>query len=91
MVRMMSSGVAYKSLLGFECWVSNRWGRKVFYWNDPTKGWNGKIGGADAAEGPYFYIIKATGYGLDPKKHDPKLKSTIILKGDINLLRGLKK
>ncbi|HET7734183.1 MAG TPA: gliding motility-associated C-terminal domain-containing protein [Paludibacter sp.] len=83
--------VAYKSLLGFECWVSNRWGRKVYYWNDPTKGWNGKIGGADAAEGPYFYIIKATGYGLDPKKHDPKVKSTIILKGDINLLRGLKK
>ena len=83
--------VAYKSLLGFQCWVYNRWGRKVFYWNDPQKGWNGKIGGADAAEGPYFYVIKATGYGLDPKKPDLKVKSTITLKGDINLLRGLKK
>ncbi len=83
--------VAYKSLLGFECWVYNRWGRKVYYWNDPQKGWDGKIGGKDADEGPYFYIIKATGYGLDPKKHDPKVKSTITLKGDINLLRGLKK
>ena len=83
--------VAYKSLLGFECWVYNRWGRKVYYWNDPQKGWDGKIGGVDAAEGPYFYVIKATGYGLDPKKHDPKVKSTITLKGDINLLRGSKK
>lgn len=85
--------VAYKSLLSFECWVSNRWGRKVFYWNDPQKGWNGKIGRADAAEGPYFYIIKATGYGLkpDPKNPGAKVKSTIILKGDITLLRGLKK
>jgi len=84
--------VAYKSLLDFECWVYNRWGRQVYHWNDPQKGWNGKINGADAAEGPYFYVIKATGYGLDPKtKHDPKVKSTIILKGDINLLRGSKK
>ena len=84
--------VAYKSLLGFECWIYNRWGRQVFFWNDPQKGWNGKINGVDAVEGPYFYIIKATGYGLDPKtKHDPKVKSTIILKGDINLLRGSKK
>jgi gliding motility-associated-like protein len=84
--------VAYKSLLGFECWVYNRWGRQVFFWNDPQKGWNGKINGVDAVEGPYFYVIKATGYGLDPKtKHDPKVKSTIILKGDINLLRGSKK
>jgi len=81
--------VAYKSLLGFECWVYNRWGRKIFYWSDPTKGWDGKINGKDAAEGAYFYVIKATGYGLDPKtKHDPKIKSTITLKGDINLLRG---
>jgi gliding motility-associated-like protein len=81
--------VGYKSLLGFECWVYNRWGRKVFYWNDPQKGWDGKINGKNAPEGPYFYIIKATGFGLDPKtKHDPKIKSTITLKGDINLLRG---
>lgn len=80
--------IAYKSLLGFECWVYNRWGRKVFYWNDPQKGWDGKINGKDAAEGPYFYVIKATGYGLDPKVKDLKVKSTITLKGDINLLRG---
>ena len=79
--------VAYKSLISFECWVYNRWGRKVYHWNDPQKGWNGKIGNADAAEGAYFYVIKASGYGLDPKTHNPKVLSTITLRGNINLLR----
>ena len=78
--------VAYKSLLGFECWIYNRWGRRVFYWNDPQKGWNGTINGKDAAEGPYFYVIKATGYWSGKTT-----KSTRILKGDINLLRGSQK
>jgi len=84
--------VAYKSLSTFECWVFNRWGRQVFYWNDPQKGWNGKINGKDAPAGPYFYIIKAYGTDYNPKsKPDPKTKLRIgelPRKGDINLLRG---
>lgn len=84
--------VAYKSLATFECWVFNRWGRQVFYWNDPQKGWNGKINGKDAPAGPYFYIIKAYGTDYNPKsKPDPKTKLRVgehARKGDINLLRG---
>jgi gliding motility-associated-like protein len=84
--------VAYKSLATFECWVFNRWGRQVFYWNDPQKGWNGKINGKDAPAGPYFYIIKAYGTDYNPKsKPDPKTKLRVgehPKKGDINLLRG---
>jgi len=70
--------VAYKSLLSFQCWVYNRWGRQVYYWADPSKGWDGNIGGKKATPGPYFYVIKATG-------SDKKIYK---LKGDINLLRG---
>ena len=70
--------VAYKSLLTFQCWVFNRWGRQVYYWTDPTKGWDGNIKGKKAVPGPYFYIIKATGSD----------KKVYKLKGDINLLRG---
>ena len=70
--------VAYKSLLTFQCWVFNRWGRQVYYWTDPTKGWDGNINGKKAVPGPYFYIIKATGSD----------KKVYKLKGDINLLRG---
>ena len=69
--------VAYKSLASFQCWVLNRWGRKIFYWTDPQKGWDGTIGGKNAAEGAYFYIIKAV--GTDGVKQNRK--------GDINLLR----
>jgi len=70
--------VGYKSLETFECWVFNRWGRKVYYWNDPQKGWDGNINGKPASTGAYFYITKAK--GADGKEYK--------LKGDINLLRG---
>jgi gliding motility-associated-like protein len=69
--------VAYKSLISFQCWVYNRWGREVYYWSDPTKGWDGNINGKKAAPGAYFYVIKATGSD----------KKVYKLKGDINLLR----
>jgi len=69
--------VAYKSIIQFDAWVYNRWGRLVYKWSDPMKGWDGNIGGKKAAAGAYFYVIKAV--GADGKKYK--------LKGDINLLR----
>ncbi len=85
--------VAYKSLKSFECWVYNSWGRKVFYWNDPQKGWDGKIKGRDAAPGPYFYVIRAYGTDFDPNSERDKVTKRrmgeYLLKGDINLLRGV--
>ncbi|HQF11418.1 MAG TPA: gliding motility-associated C-terminal domain-containing protein, partial [Paludibacteraceae bacterium] len=56
----------------------NRWGRMVYHWNDPQKGWDGTIGGKKAPVGAYFYVIKAV--GADGIKYSKK--------GDINLLRG---
>ncbi len=70
--------VMYRSIVDFHCWVYNRWGRKVFEWTDPAKGWDGNINGRQAAESAYFYVIRAT--GADGKKYE--------LKGDINLIRG---
>lgn len=85
--------VAYKSITSFQCWVYNRWGRLVYEWTDPTKGWNGKINGKDAVPGAYFYVIKALGSDFDPKSTpDPKTHKRVgeyLLKGDINLLRGV--
>lgn len=69
--------VAYRSLETFHCWVYNNWGKLVFEWTDPSKGWDGTINGRDAAPGTYFYIIRAK--GTDGKKRDTK--------GDINLFR----
>ncbi|HBZ34236.1 MAG TPA: hypothetical protein DEO38_03945 [Bacteroidales bacterium] len=68
--------IAYQSLTEFQCVIFNRWGRKIYQWSDPTKGWDGTINGKDAAPGTYFYIIKAR--GTDGKKYKKA--------GDINLI-----
>ena len=94
--------VAYRSLKEFHCWVYNRWGHLVYEWTDPAKGWDGTIGGRPAAEGAYYYVIRALGtdadknakYTIKPiyqnklKKQDEALIGVYQLSGSINLLRG---
>ena len=94
--------VAYRSIKEFHCWVYNRWGHLVYEWTDPAKGWDGTIGGKPAAEGAYFYVIRALGtdadknakYTIKPiynkklKKQDEGLIGVYQLSGSINLLRG---
>jgi gliding motility-associated-like protein len=50
-----------KAIKEFKCVIYNRWGKKIYEWTDPSKGWNGKINGngADASPGVYYYIITA--------------------------------
>ena len=94
--------VAYRSLREFHCWVYNRWGKLVYEWDDPSKGWDGTIYGKPAAEGAYFYVIRALGtdaakdasyIGLKAVYKKKKLNAdkAVIgvyqLSGDINLLR----
>ena len=66
-----------KSITEFHAVLFNRWGKKIYEWDDYTKGWDGKIGGADASPGVYYYIIDATG----------KDESTFELKGFFYLMR----
>jgi len=85
--------VAYRSIISFEAWVYNRWGRLVFHWTDPQKGWDGNINGRKAAVGPYYYVIKALGSDFNPESEPINKKTKLRLgeylkKGDINLLRG---
>ncbi len=69
----------YTSIKEFKMIVFNRWGRKVFQTSDPGEAWDGKIGGKDAAEGVYFYVVTAKGYnkGEERKREGP-----------VHLLRG---
>lgn len=53
--------VLYRSLREFHCWVYNRWGKLVYEWTDPARGWDGTINGLPAAEGAYYYVIRAMG------------------------------
>ena len=42
--------------------IFNRWGDKIYHWDDINSGWNGKMyNGRDADEGVYFYRMEATG------------------------------
>jgi len=64
------------SLKNFHGVILNRWGRKVFEWSDPEKGWDGKIHGDNlAAPGVYFYVI--TGRGWDNEAY--KFQGSIYL------------
>ena len=97
--------VAYRSLREFHCWIYNRWGKLVYEWTDPAKGWDGTINGRPAAEGAYFYVIRALGtdaaknasyIGIKASYQKKKLNTpesvtgVYQLSGDINLLRGKK-
>ncbi|MFR1236367.1 MAG: gliding motility-associated C-terminal domain-containing protein [Barnesiella sp.] len=70
--------VAYQSITSFKCWIFNKWGVQVFYFDDPSKGWDGKYKGKYVDPGVYYYVIEAKGADGVSYKH----------KGDINILRS---
>ena len=42
--------------------IYNRWGEKIYHWNNVNSGWDGKsYSGRHVEEGVYFYRLKATG------------------------------
>lgn len=61
----------------FRAEIYNRWGEKIFAWNDPTIGWDGKTNlGAMASPGVYFCVVEATD-SLN-EKHTYKTSVTLI-------------
>ncbi len=44
----------------FKCEIYTRSGRKIYEFNNPEQGWNGKIDNNDASEGVYYYIVTGT-------------------------------
>ena len=87
--------VVYRSLAEFHCWVYNRWGKLVYQWDDPAKGWDGTINGHPAAEGAYYYVIRARGTEANPADKYHKVTKRHLadigvyqLSGAINLIRG---
>ena len=68
----------YQSIVEFKATIFNRWGTKLYEWNDPAGGWDGKYKGRDVAQGVYFVLVKAK--GADGRSFN--------IKRDVNLLRG---
>ncbi len=70
--------VAYRSIIDFKCWIFNKWGIQMFYFDNPEQGWDGKYKGKYVDPGVYYYVIEAK--GVNNKKMN--------LKGHINILRS---
>lgn len=69
--------VSYRSLLSFKCWIFDRYGNQIFYFDDPSQGWDGTRGGKLVGPGVYYYVIQAE--GADGERYKKS--------GDINILR----
>ncbi len=70
--------VGYKSVMSFKGVIFDSWGTEIFYWTNPSQGWDGKYKGRYVAPGPYYYVIEYV--GTDGKKH--------VRKGDVNVFRS---
>ena len=68
----------YKSIISFHAIILNRWGQKLYEWDNPAGGWDGKFHGQDVKQGVYFVQVKAK--GADGKDY--------LIRKDVNLLRG---
>lgn len=68
----------HQSIIEFHAYIFNRWGQKLYEWDDPAGGWDGKYNGKDVKQGVYFVLVKAK--GADGR--------TFNIRRDVNLLRG---
>jgi subtilisin-like proprotein convertase family protein len=51
--------VQYEGLKTFKCTILNRWGNKIFEYDNPAEKWDGTFDGKRVEDGVYFYYIDA--------------------------------
>ena len=68
----------WRSIVKFKAIIINRWGQKLYEWDDPAGEWDGTYKGKDVKDGVYF--LQVTAKGADGKDYH--------IRKDINLLRG---
>lgn len=68
----------YQSIVEFRAIIFNRWGTKLYEWNDPAGGWDGTYRGKDMPQGVYYVLVTAK--GADGRK--------FTIRRDVNLIRN---
>ena len=68
----------WQSLVEFHATIYNRWGQKIYEWDDPEGGWDGTFNGSNVKQGVYFVNVEAK--GADGRRYH--------IRKDVNLLRG---
>lgn len=66
----------YQSIVSFEAAVFNRWGQKIYSWNDLNGEWDGKWNGHRVKDGVYFLVVHAK--GADGKKYNIRKAINVI-------------
>ena len=67
----------YKSIVEFHAYIFNRWGQKLYEWDDIEGYWDGTYKGHPVKDGVYFVLVKARGAdGVDYN-----------IRRDVNLIR----
>ncbi|MBR6845918.1 MAG: gliding motility-associated C-terminal domain-containing protein, partial [Bacteroidaceae bacterium] len=51
----------FQSIVEFRAIVFNRWGKKLYSWDDVNTGWDGKVGGSYVNDGAYYLVVNAKG------------------------------
>ena len=67
----------YQSIVEFKAVIYNRWGQKLYEWNNPAGGWDGTYKGNPVKQGVYY--VQVTAKGADGRRFN--------IKKDVNLLR----
>ena len=50
--------ISFTSVVSFKASVFNRWGNLLFQWNDPSKGWDGRVAGKFVPTGAYLVVVE---------------------------------
>ena len=63
----------FQSIVEFRAMVFNRWGKRLYSWDDVNGGWDGKVGGSYVNDGAYYLVVNAKG----ADGHVYRIKKTI--------------
>ncbi len=51
----------FQSIIEFNASVFNRWGQRLYSWDDVDEGWDGRVGGRYVRNGVYYLVVNAKG------------------------------
>lgn len=66
----------WQSIVSFKAAIFTRWGKKLYEWNDPDGGWEGKVNGHVVPDGAYYCVVQAK--GADGKNYSIKKTVSVL-------------
>lgn len=66
----------WQSIVSFKAAIFTRWGKKLYEWNDPDGGWDGKVNSHVVPDGAYYCVVQAK--GADGKNYSIKKTVSVL-------------